>query len=205
MDIHPETARAPEVFPSRHTWSSNASGAGCAAPCRATRWSWSEGDHRPLCHRLAACASRGPGTDRTAARQGCGSAEKAGRRRADAPHHVDLSSGGEGVSPCSPGPCRDRRSTKLRYRLQSPSGVVLSVDRFEGELEGLIMVEAEFDTLDLDGPLFPAPAFADREVTDDHLDLDQRRPSRQARAAEDRQIQMIHVGRPSARNSLSAL
>ncbi len=58
------------------------------------------------------------------------------------------------------------RITKLRYRLQSPSGVVLSVDRFEGELEGLIMVEAEFDTLDL-MVAFPAPAFADREVTDD--------------------------------------
>jgi CYTH domain-containing protein len=58
------------------------------------------------------------------------------------------------------------RITKLRYRLQSPPGVVLSVDRFQGELDGLIMVEAEFSTLDLMAA-FPAPDFACREVTDD--------------------------------------
>ena len=58
------------------------------------------------------------------------------------------------------------RITKLRYRLQSPTGVVLSVDRFQGELDGLIMVEAEFGTLDLMAA-FPAPDFACREVTDD--------------------------------------
>ena len=58
------------------------------------------------------------------------------------------------------------RISKLRHRLQSPAGVVLSVDRFEGELEGLVMVEAEFDTLDLMAA-FPAPDFAGREVTDD--------------------------------------
>ena len=58
------------------------------------------------------------------------------------------------------------RITKLRYRLQSPPGVVLSVDRFQGELDGLMMVEAEFDTLDLMAA-FPAPDFACREVTDD--------------------------------------
>src|SRR5216684_3735255 len=32
-----------------------------------------------------------------------------------------------------------RRIKKLRYRLQSPSAVVLSVDAFQGELDGLIM------------------------------------------------------------------
>ena len=58
------------------------------------------------------------------------------------------------------------RITKLRHRLQSPAGVVLSVDRFEGTLEGLVMVEAEFDTLDLMAA-FPPPDFAGREVTDD--------------------------------------
>ena len=58
------------------------------------------------------------------------------------------------------------RITKLRYRLQSPPGVVLSVDRFQGEHEGLIMVEAEFGTPDLMAA-FPAPDFACREVTDD--------------------------------------
>ena len=58
------------------------------------------------------------------------------------------------------------RITKLRHRLQSPTGIVLSVDRFLGGLDGLIMVEAEFDTLELMNG-FPAPDFAGREVTDD--------------------------------------
>ena len=58
------------------------------------------------------------------------------------------------------------RINKLRYRLQSPPGVVLSVDEFQGELDGLIMVEAEFGTLARMAS-FPAPDFALREVTDD--------------------------------------
>jgi CYTH domain-containing protein len=58
------------------------------------------------------------------------------------------------------------RITKLRHRLQPSAGVVMSVDRFLGELEGLIMVEAEFDTLELMNA-FAAPDFAGREVTDD--------------------------------------
>ncbi len=59
-----------------------------------------------------------------------------------------------------------RRIEKLRHRLRSPTGVVLSLDQFQGELEGLVMLEAEFDTLDL-MTAFPAPDFALREVTDD--------------------------------------
>ena len=58
------------------------------------------------------------------------------------------------------------RLSKLRHRLQSPPGVVLSVDQFEGELGGLIMVEAEFSSAELMAA-FPAPDFALREVTDD--------------------------------------
>src|SRR5215470_20452765 len=33
-----------------------------------------------------------------------------------------------------------RRLTKLRHRLESPPGIVLSVDQFEGELAGLIVL-----------------------------------------------------------------
>jgi CYTH domain-containing protein len=58
------------------------------------------------------------------------------------------------------------RLEKLRHTLRSPPGVVLSVDRFQGELDGLVMVEAEFSARDVMAA-FPAPAFAFREVTDD--------------------------------------
>ena len=59
-----------------------------------------------------------------------------------------------------------RRLRKLRHTLESPSGVVLSVDQFHGELDGLIMLEAEFSSAGLMAT-FPAPVFASREVTDD--------------------------------------
>jgi CYTH domain-containing protein len=59
-----------------------------------------------------------------------------------------------------------QRIRKLRHRLQSAAGVVLSVDEFQGELDGLIMLEAEFATRDLMAA-FAVPAFACHEVTDD--------------------------------------
>jgi CYTH domain-containing protein len=59
-----------------------------------------------------------------------------------------------------------QRIEKLRHRLKSPPGIVLSVDQFRGELEGLRVLEAEFDTPDLMAA-FVAPNFAHREVTDD--------------------------------------
>src|SRR5215471_5665912 len=52
-----------------------------------------------------------------------------------------------------------RRLTKLRHRLRSPDGIVLSVDQFEGVLAGLLMLEAEFDTLELMNG-FAVPSFA---------------------------------------------
>ena len=58
------------------------------------------------------------------------------------------------------------RIRKIRHRLKTPEGVVLSVDEFEGELKGLRMVEAEFDTPERMAS-FPLPDFAIREVTDD--------------------------------------
>ena len=59
-----------------------------------------------------------------------------------------------------------RRVRKLRHRLQAPPGVVLSVDQFEDTLEGLLLLEAEFDSpVVMAG--FATPAFALREVTDD--------------------------------------
>ena len=59
-----------------------------------------------------------------------------------------------------------RRLRKIRHRLKAPPGVVLSADEFQGELLGLRMVEAEFDTTErMDS--FAMPDFAIREVTDD--------------------------------------
>jgi CYTH domain-containing protein len=59
-----------------------------------------------------------------------------------------------------------RRIRKIRHRLKAPPGVVLSADEFQGELSGLRMVEAEFDTPERMAS-FVMPDFAIREVTDD--------------------------------------
>lgn len=58
------------------------------------------------------------------------------------------------------------RIEKIRHRMQSAPGVEMSVDEFQGDLGGLILVEAEFKTQDL-MTAFPMPDFAFREVTDD--------------------------------------
>jgi len=55
---------------------------------------------------------------------------------------------------------------KTRHRLSPQGGVTMSVDRFEGPLEGLILAEAEFET-DEAMAAFAAPDFCVREVTDD--------------------------------------
>ena len=55
---------------------------------------------------------------------------------------------------------------KTRHRLSPQGGVTMSVDRFEGPLEGLILAEAEFET-DEAMVVFAAPDFCVREVTDD--------------------------------------
>jgi CYTH domain-containing protein len=59
-----------------------------------------------------------------------------------------------------------RRLEKLRHRLPSPIGLLLSVDEFQGALEGLILLEADFDSPKAMAA-FVAPDFAGREVTDD--------------------------------------
>lgn len=58
------------------------------------------------------------------------------------------------------------RITKVRHTLQHLPGIQISVDEFQGELAGLSLVEAEFDTPDL-LEAFPAPDFAAHEVTED--------------------------------------
>jgi CYTH domain-containing protein len=58
------------------------------------------------------------------------------------------------------------RIKKLRHRLHSVAGVAMLVDEFQGELDGLIMAEAEFKTRDVLAA-FPTPNFAVREVTHD--------------------------------------
>jgi CYTH domain-containing protein len=58
------------------------------------------------------------------------------------------------------------RLRKLRHRLQPLPGVTMLVDEFQGELDGLLMTESEFETAELLAT-FPMPDFAFREVTDD--------------------------------------
>jgi CYTH domain-containing protein len=58
------------------------------------------------------------------------------------------------------------RIKKMRHRLAPVSGITILVDAFEGELHGLIMAEAEFETT-AQLAAFPLPDFAVREVTDD--------------------------------------
>lgn len=59
-----------------------------------------------------------------------------------------------------------RRIRKLRHRLAPVDGVFVVVDEFLGELAGLLLAEAEFDTPE-QLAAFPGPDFATREVTDD--------------------------------------
>ena len=58
------------------------------------------------------------------------------------------------------------RISKLRHRLRSPAGVSLAMDEFSGDLAGLLILEAEFETDDHMRD-FAIPDFAAREVTDD--------------------------------------
>ncbi|WP_233840442.1 hypothetical protein [Dyella sp. 2HG41-7] len=58
------------------------------------------------------------------------------------------------------------RVQKLRHRLPEESGVVVAIDEFEGELSGLILAEAEFESAD-QLVAFPIPHFASVEVTAD--------------------------------------
>jgi CYTH domain-containing protein len=58
------------------------------------------------------------------------------------------------------------RIKKVRHRLRPLSHATMSVDEFQGDLQGLILAEAEFETPDLLAA-FQMPDFAVREVTDD--------------------------------------
>jgi len=55
---------------------------------------------------------------------------------------------------------------KTRHHLGKVDGADVSVDVFEGALTGLIMAEAEFETVEA-MEAWPMPDFAFREVTDD--------------------------------------
>lgn len=59
-----------------------------------------------------------------------------------------------------------RTLTKTRHYLGTTGGVVLSIDEFGGELAGLIMAEAEFESAEALAR-YPMPDFAFREVTED--------------------------------------
>ena len=59
-----------------------------------------------------------------------------------------------------------RRLEKLRHRLASPPGLLLSVDQFQGTLEGLILLEVDFETAEAMAAYVP-PDFVAREVTED--------------------------------------
>lgn len=58
------------------------------------------------------------------------------------------------------------RLMKIRHRLQAPPGVMMSVDEFQGDLAGLVLAEAEFQSSE-ELVAFPMPDFATREVTDE--------------------------------------
>jgi CYTH domain-containing protein len=58
------------------------------------------------------------------------------------------------------------RLSKIRHRLHAPPGILMSVDEFQGDLAGLILAEAEFQTA-AELAAFPSPDFALREVTRD--------------------------------------
>lgn len=55
---------------------------------------------------------------------------------------------------------------KTRYYLGQVDGAELSVDRFEGDLEGLFLAEAEFPTMEA-MHAYPNPDFCGPDVTDD--------------------------------------
>jgi CYTH domain-containing protein len=55
---------------------------------------------------------------------------------------------------------------KVRYGLKPVDGATLSIDKFDGPLEGLLMGEAEFETAEAQA-CFPLPDYATREVTHD--------------------------------------
>jgi CYTH domain-containing protein len=54
--------------------------------------------------------------------------------------------------------------TKIRHRLHASEGWLLSIDEFDGERAGLILAEAECDSME-NLVAFPTPEFALREVT----------------------------------------
>ena len=54
----------------------------------------------------------------------------------------------------------------VRHRLNGEDGLVLAVDEFEGELAGLMLLEAEFPSAQ-ESRAFVAPSFAGTEVTHD--------------------------------------
>jgi CYTH domain-containing protein len=58
------------------------------------------------------------------------------------------------------------RIAKRRHRLRSPPGVLMSLDEFQDDLAGLVLLEAEFTSDQLMAD-FAVPSFAAREVTDD--------------------------------------
>ena len=58
------------------------------------------------------------------------------------------------------------RLAKTRHHLTAIHGVAVSIDRFHGPLEGLLLAEAEFEDAEA-LKAFPDPDFAIREVTDD--------------------------------------
>lgn len=63
-------------------------------------------------------------------------------------------------------PHTNGRIEKSRARIDLPDGHVAEVDRYGGDLEGLITVEVEFDSVAA-SERFTAPAWFGREVTTD--------------------------------------
>ncbi|MBT8154356.1 CYTH domain-containing protein [Epibacterium ulvae] len=59
-----------------------------------------------------------------------------------------------------------RRVEKIRWSAQLPGGLIYELDIFEGALDGLVLVEVEFDTLAA-AQAFEPPRWFGTDVTDD--------------------------------------
>ncbi len=60
-----------------------------------------------------------------------------------------------------------RRVTKTRYEIPGPGGLTIELDRYTGDLDGLYLVEVEFES-EAASDEFDPPAWFGPEVTDDH-------------------------------------
>jgi CYTH domain-containing protein len=59
-----------------------------------------------------------------------------------------------------------RRIDKVRYLVPAEKGLIIELDVYDGDLDGLMVAEVEFDS-EADAEAFTPPAWFGRDVTDD--------------------------------------